>query len=103
MNKNFIREKIYYIRTKNKKTARGLSLDLLMSSEYINQVENGRITPSLDFIIKFCDYFSISLKDFFDEEKKYVVEYNELFELLNDFSQEDVDKIIEVIKILKNH
>ena len=102
MDKDFIREQIYFIRTKNKKSARGLSLELLMSSEYINQIESGRITPSIDFLIRFCDYFNITMKDFFDEDKKYVVEYNELTKLLNDFSQDDVNKIIEAIKILKN-
>ena len=71
-----------------------------MSSEYINQLESGRLTPSVDFIINFCDYFKIALSEFFDEGKKYPLEYKELFENLNKLSKEELKVISDVAQML---
>lgn len=71
-----------------------------MSSEYINQLESGRLTPSVDFIINFCDYFKITLSEFFDEGKKYPLEYKELFENLNKLSKEELKVISDVAQML---
>ena len=96
MDKNFIKERINYIRTTNKISARNLSLELGMSSEYVNQLEGGRLTPSIDFIINFCDYFKITLSEFFDEEKKYPLEYKELIENLNKLNVEELKTVSQV-------
>lgn len=100
MDKNFIKERINYIRTANKISARNLSLELGMSSEYINQLEGGRLTPSVDFIINFCDYFKISLSEFFDEGKKYPLEYKELIENLNKLNREELKVISDVAQMI---
>jgi len=100
MDKNFIKERINYIRTTNKISARNLSLELGMSSEYVNQLEGGRLTPSIDFIINFCDYFKISLSEFFDEGKKYPLEYKGLIENLNKLSKEELEVISKFAEIV---
>ena len=102
MDKNFIKERINYYRTSANISARNLSFELGMSSEYINQIETGRLNPSLDFIINFCDYFKITLSEFFDEDNKYPVENKELTKILNTLSKEKVDLLISLAKYLKN-
>ena len=71
-----------------------------MSSEYINQLESGRLTPSLDFILNFCDYFNISPSEFFDAETKYPIETKKIIEELNNLSQEDVTLILDLLKLV---
>ena len=44
MDKEFIRNRVYKIRTNQNISARNLSLELGMSSEYINQLEGGKLT-----------------------------------------------------------
>lgn len=100
MNKNFIKERINYIRTSNKISARNLSLELGMSSEYINQLESGRLTPSVDFLINFCEYFNIKLSDFFDDEQKYPLEYQKLITNLNKLKKEEVEAVINIVDVI---
>lgn len=102
MDKYFIKERIRYYRIKNNYTARNLSLELGMSSEYINQVETGRLNPSLDFLISFCDFFKIKLSDFFNEEEKYPDENKKILNELNSLSHENINLVINLIDALKN-
>lgn len=67
MDKKFIAKRFAEIRSSRNISARRLSIELLQGSEYINQIENGRKMPSLEGLINFCNYFDISLAEFFDE------------------------------------
>lgn len=102
MDKNYIKERINYIRTKNNISARNLSLELGMSSEYINQLETGRLNPSIDFIINFCDYFKMPISEFFDDGLRYPLEYKELIENLNRLNKAEVDAFINLVKAISN-
>lgn len=102
MNKNFIKERINYYRTHANISARNLSFELGMSSEYINQIETGRLNPSLDFIINFCEYFNITLAEFFDENNNYPIENKELTKILNSLSKDKVSLLISLAKSMKN-
>ena len=97
MDKNFIKDRVYYIRNNHKISARNLSLELGMSSEYINQLESGRLTPSIEFLISFCEYFDISLSEFFDDEMKFPFEYKKIIEELNKMNKDEVDLVYNLI------
>ena len=103
MDKIFIKDRIMTIRNQHNISARSLSLELGMSSEYINQVENGRLTPSLDFVLNFCDYFKISVGEFFDEKNTYPTEYKELIDELNYLNSEELKQIIDLIKLINSY
>lgn len=100
MDNNFIKERIRYYRLKNKYSARNLSLEIGMCSEYINQVETGRLNPSLDFIMNFCDFFKISLSEFFNENNKYPYETEKVASLLNKLPENKIDLVLNLIKEL---
>ena len=68
-----------------------------MSSEYVNQVENGRLTPSLDFILNFCDYFGLSVSEFFNQTNVFPLEYKELLSELNKLTPDELSQIINII------
>lgn len=103
MEKEFIRNRVYEIRTSKKVSARSLSLELGMSSEYINQLESGRLMPSLDFLINFCDYFNLTLSNFFDNDIKYPTETNQLITEINKLSKEEFSLIFDLIKTINKN
>ena len=102
MDKNFIKERIRYYRFKANKSARNLSLELGMSSEYINQIETGRLTPSLDFLLVFCENLNISMSEFFNEDFKYPIEDKTIIDKLNMLSKENIDLVLNLIDALAN-
>lgn len=103
MEKDFIRNRVYQIRSANKISARSLSLELGMSSEYINQLESGRLTPSLDFLISFCDYFNLTLSSFFDTEIKYSIETKQIIKELNKLTKEEIDLIYNLLQTISKN
>ncbi len=103
MTKEYIRNRIANIRISKNISARKLSLELGMSSEYVNQVENGRLTPSLDFILNFCDYFGLSVSEFFNQTNVFPLEYKELLSELNKLTPDELSQIINIIKLINKN
>lgn len=101
--KEFIKSRIAQIRGSKNISARSLSLELGMSSEYINQVENGRLNPSLDFLLNFCDYFKISIGEFFDENNAFPIEYQSLIKELNKLNKQEIEQIINLVNLLNSY
>ena len=100
MEKDFIRNRVYQIRTSHNISARNLSLELGMSSEYINQLEGGKLNPSIYFLINFCAYFSISLSEFFDDGNKYPTKIKPVIDKLFQLNTDEFDLIDKLITIL---
>lgn len=63
--KDFVRNRIAEIRISHNISARKLSIEMGQSTEYINQIENGRKLPSLEGLYNFCDYFGMTVVEFF--------------------------------------
>lgn len=49
-------------------TANKLSKDISVDPSTINKIEKGTAKPSIDLLFKICNYFGISLAEFFDEK-----------------------------------
>ena len=77
-----------------------MSLDLGQSSEYINQIENGRSMPSIEGLINICDYFDITMSEFFDESIVYPIQYKELLQELNKLDSIELEKVIDIVKLI---
>lgn len=69
-------------------SARSMSLDIGQNENYINDIENERITPSLAVLFYIFDYLAIEPKDFFDldvpDPKKADKVYNRIRKLPTD-------------------
>lgn len=93
----FIRKRITAIRSAKDVPARKLSLDLGYSADACNQIERGRANATIDFILVFCEYFKISLGEFFD----YSVEFpTQFFPLLNDLKKLSSEELNEISVIV---
>lgn len=100
MEKSFIKERYASIRNAHKLSARKLSLELGQSSEYINQIENGKCLPSIEGLLNFCDYFHISIAEFFNEEFKYPIEYKDIINELNKLDRIELNQITDLVKLI---
>ena len=85
-----------YLRT----LAQTLSLELGQSTEYINQIENGNNMPSVEGLLNFCEYFGITLGEFFDEYLEYPVEYKNIIKELNKLDSMEVEQIYRLLKLI---
>lgn len=82
-----------------------LAGELGITSSTISAIETGKNLPSLQLLEKICDYFEISLSDFFSEESKYKNETDLSDEeryILKLWNGSDEDTKILVKSYLKN-
>ena len=98
----FISKRVASLREAKKISARKMSLELGQSSEYINQIENGRSYPSIEGLINICEYLDISLSDFFDDKTQYPIQYKKLIQELNKLDSIELEKVIDMIKMITN-
>ena len=91
------------IRNAHKISARRLSLELGQSTEYINQIENGNALPSLEGLFNFCDYFGMSLGEFFEEKFNFPVEYGEIIAELNKMDTQEIGIVYEILKLINKN
>ena len=103
MDKQFIQNRYAAIRMAHHISARKLSLELGQSSEYINQIENGKCMPSIENLLNFCDYFGITPSEFFDETLKYPVQYKNIIGELNHLSPDDCELILNLLKSMNRY
>lgn len=103
MEKNFIGKRIAQLRLAKGISARNLSMELCQSYNYINQIENGKSSPSIDGLFSICEYFNISISDFFDETTQYPLEYRKIIEELNKLDTFELEKVYEMIKMIADN
>lgn len=96
----FISCRIQGLREAKDISARDLSLSLGWNSAYINKIENKQAKPSLDGLCYICDYFSISLAEFFDENTEHPMKVNEVLALVKRLDADSLDLIINMAKKL---
>lgn len=100
MEKSFIQERYAKIRIAHNISARKLSLELGQSTEYINQIENGKNMPSVEGLINFCNYFDISIGEFFEEKFNFPVEYSAIIAELNKMDSIAIKQVYELLKLI---
>lgn len=62
-------KRLEQLRLEKNVSAREMSLALGQNPSYINRIESGKALPSLSLFFYICDYFQITPKDFFNDEK----------------------------------
>ena len=103
MDKNYIGQRIASLRSAKKISARSMSIELGQSTEYINQIENGRSLPSIEGLINICEFLDISLSDFFDTQTKYPLQYKTLLNELDKLDPFELEQVINLIKLINKN
>jgi transcriptional regulator with XRE-family HTH domain len=76
---------------------RQLSLAIGKSENYIQKVISGHIMPTLPVIYDICEYFHISLYDFFNTDVDHVIEYNKVNRIIKKASAERLNALYTIL------
>ncbi|MFR6171040.1 MAG: helix-turn-helix domain-containing protein [Blautia sp.] len=98
----FIATRIYNLRVVKGKSARELSLALGQNPNYINLIESEKNYPSIQSLNYICNYFNISLKDFFDEDNRTPLILNESLVELRKLDNEYLELFTKLAKKINN-
>lgn len=103
MDADYVRDRITMLRVKKNVSEYKMSYDLGHSRGYINNISSGKCLPSLSELFAICDYFGITLMDFFDEETENPELIREAVNLMKQLSDEDKILIINNMKRLSKN
>ena len=103
IDESFIKDRIAFLRNQKKISARDMSLSIGQSENYINIIENGKSLPSLHGLVLICEYFNITLKEFFDVENKNPTAINELIEEVKNLDDDAVIDLTNFIRKVKKN
>lgn len=101
---NKIGNRIKELRKLNNVSANKLAMALNIDPSNISKIENGVSKPSLDLLMKICDYFQISMADFFSDGINTEVLSDEIKELLynsKNLTKEQLKAVNNLIKAFK--
>ena len=56
--------------------------------------------PSLEGLFNFCDFFKISLSEFFEEKLNFPVEYEQIIEELNKMDLFEIKLVYDMLKLI---
>lgn len=96
----WIPERIAELRIQHGSSARDMSLSLGQSASYINKIENRRTLPSVAGLIYICEYFGITLQDFFNEATLSPTKSQELLEAIQKLTPDQAAHVLQVVRDL---
>lgn len=97
---HFVRRRIAELCKKQRVRESHLSEFLGRNKTYIYNITSGRNALPLTELLKICEFFSISVKDFFDEELVEPPQRYETIEGVRALSEEDYSLVRDLVKRL---
>lgn len=77
-----------------------MSLELGQSKSYVQGITSGKAYPSIKQLYNICDYFGVTLCEFFDEETDDPQRMHTVLTLAKRLRSEDLDRIIDLMERL---
>ena len=90
MTAKFVRDRITQLRLQKGISEYKMSYDLGHSRGYINNISSGKALPSLGELFAICDYFGITVVDFFNDTLTAPVLMKDTLKSLSKLSVEDL-------------
>ena len=97
----FIIKRIQKLRDTKGVSARDLSLSLGQNTGYINKIETKQGKPSIEGLVYICEYFGITLGEFFDEGTEQPLKVNELLAEVKGLDSDSLDLLIGTARKMK--
>lgn len=101
MEKDFVKERITFLRIKKGISEYKMSLDLGHSKGYIQSISSGRSCPSVPELLYICEYLGVTPKEFFDDELDEPQLVGQLYQLTKNMASEDLQVLINTAERLK--
>ncbi|MDO5348340.1 MAG: helix-turn-helix transcriptional regulator [Lachnospiraceae bacterium] len=103
MRTNYIGERITMLRLAKGLSEYSLSKSIGKCESYINKVSSGHITPSLDMLITICEFFGLTLSEFFQEDAPpFSPTAAKITSLLPELSEEELKSLLVIVESMKN-
>lgn len=97
IDEKFIKDRVVQLRTQKDISARNMSLSIGQNKNYINIIENCGNLPSMNGLILICEYFGITLKEFFDVDNKSPNDMQELMDKIKNLDVESIKGLVAFI------
>jgi transcriptional regulator with XRE-family HTH domain len=101
---NKIGDRIKELRELNNISANKLAISLGIDPSNISKIENDASKPSLDLLMKICDYFKISLSEFFSDGINTEILSDDIKKLLynsKNLTSDQIEAINSLIRAFK--
>ena len=98
MYEDYFAERLAKLRAQNDISAREMSLAIGQNRNYINQIENKKMFPTMQAFFYICEYLKVTPKDFFDEGNEYPEELNELIKNLKQLDKNALEHISGIVR-----
>lgn len=98
---DFIRQRITELRLRKGVSEYKMSRELGHSRGYIYNISSGKALPPMKEFIAICDYFGITLEEFFKEDTKYPELIQKILKELQSLSDEQLLFILSTINHIK--
>lgn len=100
MDEKFVRDRITQLRLQKGVSEYTMSYELGHSRGYIYNFSSGKALPPLKELFAICDYFGITVSQFFDEKENTPSLTNEVFESVKRLNESDLLLIKEFVNRL---
>ena len=100
MDERFIADRITALRLKKNVSEYRMSLELGQSKSYVQGITSGKAYPSIKQLYNICDYFGVTLAEFFDEETDDPQRMHTVLALAKQLAPPDMDRIIDLMSRL---
>lgn len=84
-------------------SARDMSLSLGQNPGYINAIESGKSLPTIPSLLNICEYFKISVSQYFSYDFDYPVEIQLLIMYSRKMSSKKLHCLLDVAKYLSEN
>lgn len=100
MYEDFIAERVAFLRSQKKVSARSMSLDLGQNENYINHIETKKYLPSMQVFFYICEYLGITPEEFFTKENNAPLLVKTVTSNLYHLSDRQITNISELVQDL---
>lgn len=103
MDKNFIGKRITALRMKEGISEYQLSKNIGKCNNYINKVTSGAITPTLNSLLSICEYFGITLAQFFrDDSTEVSLTAEKIAAILPYIDEDKLRSLLTIVNSMKD-
>lgn len=100
---NFIGERVTTLRLAKGISEYSLSKNIGKCNNYINKVSSGAITPTIPTLSLICDFFGITLSQFFQDESTYVSPVaSQIASRLPALNEEQLESLLAIIRAMES-
>ena len=101
LTEDFVRDRITQLRLQKGVSEYKMSYDLGHSRGYVNNISSGKALPSMTEFFAICEYFGMSVIEFFDEGNKNPALMNDIVNSMNGLDASDLELIRSLVLRLK--